>query len=75
MVDCPVCKGDGKERCTNPDHGFISALSFHDIGRIGCPCCGHDPEHIVTNGGDCEFCNGTGKVPEEEAERLIDELF
>lgn len=37
---CPGCGGDGKETCTNPDHGLISALSWHDIGRIGCPCCG-----------------------------------
>lgn len=26
--------------CNNPDHGFIDALSFHDIGRLGCPGCG-----------------------------------
>ena len=51
---CPECGGDGKETCTNPDHGLISALSWHDIGRIGCPCCGHDPGHKVPNGGKCE---------------------
>lgn len=59
---CFVCGGDGKETCTNPDHGFISALSFHDVGRIGCPVCGHDPNHKVKNGGDCECCKGTGKL-------------
>ena len=28
------------EICNNPDHGFIDALGFHDIGRLGCPGCG-----------------------------------
>jgi hypothetical protein len=60
--DCETCGGDGKETCTNPDHNFIDAMSFHDIGRIGCPVCGHDPKYKVPNGGNCEDCNGTGKV-------------
>lgn len=59
---CFVCGGDGRETCTNPDHGFISALSFHDIGRIGCPVCGHDPQHKIKNGGECECCKGSGKL-------------
>lgn len=62
LVECPDCGGDGKETCNNPDHGFISALGFHDIGRIGCPGCGHDPDHKVINGGKCETCKGTGKI-------------
>ena len=59
---CFVCGGDGKETCTNPDHGFISAISFHDVGRCGCPVCGHDPQHKVKNGGACDCCNGSGKL-------------
>lgn len=61
---CETCGGDGKETCTNPDHGFYSMIySVNcDISRIGCPCCGHDPEHKVPNGGKCEDCNGTGKI-------------
>ena len=63
---CFVCGGDGKETCTNPDHGFISMLSFHDVGRLGCPCCGHDPNHKIKNGGNCECCNGLGKLTETQ---------
>ena len=59
---CFVCGGDGKETCTNPDHGFISMLSFPYVGRLGCPCCGHDPNHKIKNGGNCECCNGLGKL-------------
>ncbi|MEQ2025381.1 hypothetical protein ABLB84_06230 [Xenorhabdus szentirmaii] len=64
MAICPECCGDGKETCNNPDHGFISALSFHDTGRLGCPGCGHDEFHKVKNGGDCEVCQGSGEVTE-----------
>jgi hypothetical protein len=59
--DCETCGGDGKETCNNPDHGFIEAMPG-DVGRIGCPVCGHDPKYKVPNGGNCEDCNGTGKV-------------
>ena len=59
---CPCCNGDGQETCTNPDHGFISAMGFHEIGRLGCPLCGHDPKHKVKNGGSCITCDGAGKV-------------
>ena len=58
---CPTCEGDGIERCTNPDHGFIQALSFTDIGRLGCPCCGHDEKHRIM-GCKCPDCNGTGII-------------
>lgn len=68
---CPECGGDGKETCTNPDHGLISVLGFHDIGRIGCPCCGHDPNHKVKNGDKCEACGGTGKMTMEGAKDYI----
>lgn len=60
-VGCPLCWGDGEERCENPDHGFISACPG-DIGRIGCPGCGHDPYHRVPNGGSCRLCGGSGLV-------------
>lgn len=59
-VKCPDCNGFGKEICDNPDHGLISALSFHDIGRIGCPGCGHDEHHRMK--ANCEKCNGTGFI-------------
>ena len=58
---CPACGGDGKETCNNPDHGFISAIGG-DTGRLGCPCCGHDPEHKIPGGGSCEICDGRGTV-------------
>ena len=40
---------EGVEYCDNPDHGFIDALSFHDIGRLGCPVCGHNPAGFAVN--------------------------
>ncbi len=70
FVICPDCRGDGKDTCHNPDHGLIGALSFHDIGRIGCPVCGHDEDHKVYNGGDCVTCNGTGKATEKVARQF-----
>lgn len=57
LVDCPMCGGDGKETCDNPDHGFISAVGG-ETGRLGCPVCGHDPDHKVPNGGACDLCAG-----------------
>lgn len=68
LFTCPDCFGDGKDTCHNPDHGFIDALSFHDIGRLGCPVCGHHPKHKVRSGGDCETCAGVGSVTFEAAE-------
>jgi hypothetical protein len=65
---CPCCGGDGKETCNNPDHGFINALSFHEVGRLGCPVCGHDPNHKVKNAGPCDICNGSGKVSQVQFE-------
>jgi len=62
---CPMCSGDGINRCTNPDHGFIQAMPG-DVGRLGCPCCGHDPLHRV-KGEKCEVCNGTGIANEKDA--------
>ena len=59
---CATCGGDGIERCTNPDHGFIYALVFTDMGRIGCPLCGHDEKHRIPN-SKCPDCGGTGKTP------------
>ena len=65
-IECPMCGGDGKETCNNPDHGFIGEMSFHDIGRLGCPVCGHDDDHKVPNGGDCELCEGGGEVTQKQ---------
>jgi hypothetical protein len=71
LIKCPICKGDGLERCDNPDHGFIGVHSFLDVGRIGCPVCGHDPNHIVPGGGVCDACNGVGKVTKDVFKKII----
>lgn len=68
---CPDCGGDGKETCHNPDHGFLSTMGFHDIGRIGCPVCGHDPRGKVPRGCICLSCEGSGVVDLALAEKLI----
>lgn len=79
---CPACGGDGKETCNNPDHGFIQMCDGigHDIGRLGCPCCGHDEDYKITkyiNGKSeylpCFECKGTGIVTEKECETILDE--
>lgn len=73
---CPSCGGDGIETCHNPDHGFIDALSFHEVGRLGCPVCGHDPKHKVKykgQYGQCEHCNGIGRVSEGSAIEILDQ--
>ena len=59
-IICPDCRGDGTETCNNPDHGLIDAIGG-EIGRLGCPVCGHDPEHKVRK-NKCEFCNGEGVI-------------
>lgn len=60
-----MCGGDGKETCSNPDHGFIHGIGG-EISRLGCPCCGHDENFKVFNGGDCQVCNGSGSVSQIE---------
>jgi len=71
MFVCPDCAGDGKETCHNPDHGFIAAMGG-ELGRLGCPCCGHDPAGKVNNGGECDTCLGTGEVTLEAARYFLD---
>lgn len=66
LFTCPCCGGDGKETCDNPDHGLIGAMGFHEVGRLGCPVCGHDPNHKVKNGGPCDVCGGSGSVTDEK---------
>lgn len=64
-IKCPACGGDGKETCNNPDHGFIEAMPG-EIGRLGCPVCGHDPNHKVNRGKNtCPECGGYGHVSPE----------
>jgi len=57
---CPECEGDGKARCSNPDHSGSDGPAMGS--RIGCPVCGHSEDHILDE--PCENCNGTGTVPE-----------
>lgn len=68
LIICPACGGDGKETCNNPDHGFIEAMAG-EIGRLGCPVCGHDPNHKVNRGKNvCPLCGGHGNVCYDVAE-------
>lgn len=71
---CPTCDGDGRETCGNPDHGFIIANGWNEIGRLGCPICGYDPDHKVPNGGKCDMCNGDGIVKYKEAKSFCEDL-
>ncbi|WP_418360150.1 hypothetical protein [Sphingobacterium detergens] len=65
---CFVCGGDGKETCTNPDHGLLGALGSMgaSANESACPVCCHDPNHKIKSGGPCECCSGTGKLTEDE---------
>lgn len=62
---CAACNGTGAEICDNPDHNFIASplgsVYQGDIGRIGCPGCGHDEQHRIPN-SKCFDCKGSGKV-------------
>jgi len=60
VEECETCEGDGVSRCTNPDHGFIEGFGG-EVGRLGCPVCGHDPDHKV-KGESCDDCNGNGTI-------------
>jgi hypothetical protein len=60
---CETCNGTGKEICDNPDHRFIVAVGG-EVGRLGCPCCGHDEDHAIP-GTVCGDCNGTGEVNQQ----------
>lgn len=57
---CEECMGTGYEICNNPDHGFISSMPG-DIGRLGCPACGHDEQHRIMS-SKCPICKGSGMV-------------
>ena len=58
-MGCSKCHGTGNEICDNPDHGFIDAIGG-ELGRLGCPACGHDELHRIPN-TVCDACNGTGR--------------
>lgn len=82
IVYCPDCGGDGKETCHNPDHGFISAFGSsgipgsgsYELGRLGCPCCGHHPEYKVNRGKNkCDTCNGEGTTDYYTAKQWAEE--
>lgn len=57
---CPDCGGDGIDTCDNPDHGFITAMGG-ELGRLGCPICGHDPDHKIQD-SKCSSCDGKGTI-------------
>ena len=71
-IQCPACGGDGKETCSNPDHGFLSGvMSLMGANESACPCCGHDPNYKIYTYKDgkkiqpnCDCCNGTGEINE-----------
>ena len=67
---CPLCSGDGKETCSNPDHGFLSMISFRGANESACPCCGHDENHKIQNGGICEVCKGCGMITKLEFDQF-----
>jgi len=75
-VICPACGGDGKETCSNPDHGFLTGIVniAYSANESACPCCGHDQNHKVKNGGNCELCNGLGNISEENANKWANEV-
>ena len=64
-MKCIECNGTGMEICSNPDHGFISAMPG-DVGRIGCPCCGSDELHRIPN-TKCGVCGGTGVIDDNQS--------
>lgn len=65
-IKCAECRGDGIYTCNNPDHAFIeNCLGWHEVGRLGCPACGHDEDHKIRN-KTCENCKGTGFVEQQE---------
>ena len=59
-MECNLCNGTGMEICTNPDHDFIAAIG-HEIGRLGCPGCGHSEKFTIPN-TVCEQCKGKGII-------------
>lgn len=59
VLVCGECGGDGRETCNNPDHGLIDAVGG-EIGRLGCPVCGHSSDHKTEY--KCGKCNGTGRL-------------
>lgn len=74
-TECQACGGDGKETCNNPDHGFIESMgALGDIGRLGCPVCGHDPKYKVINGGECDDCNGSGVDLQKLADFVTEQI-
>lgn len=68
IIVCETCGGDGKETCTNPDHGFIHDMPG-DTSVLGCPICGHAPYYKVPNGGICEDCGGAGYVQQPNTDK------
>ena len=61
---CFNCMDTGIMRCSNPDHGFISALSFTDMGRLGCPGCDGTGKMAVDE--ECDECEVNEQAIQEK---------
>lgn len=75
-IKCPQCGGDGKETCNNPDHGLIDAIGG-ETGRLGCPGCGHDPNHKTAagrKGAPCFICDGSGCITDAQFEEYCGDV-
>jgi RecJ-like exonuclease len=59
-MKCKACNGTGKEICENPDHWITDSFGG-DVGRLGCPLCGHSVDRSIPN-TVCRECKGTGKI-------------
>lgn len=78
---CPECQGDGKETCTNPDHGFLQGvMSIRGANESACPCCGHDENYKVyyyeageKKQRNCDQCKGTGGMTILEFDNYCDQ--
>lgn len=55
LLECPACKGTGRELCTNPDPGEEGCQT-----QEGCPACGQDPLRRTSE--PCPFCEGQGSL-------------
>lgn len=56
---CEICEGKGIKECSNPDHGFIMAISCvgnRSASESQCPECGYK------GFSKCDDCSGKGII-------------